>query len=173
MTGTQNHECLAGTLAAVDYLADLGRAFREDRSLDRRAALRTAFEHIRPYERSLMERLISGLNSLAEFKNLGNHRSPALGRTAANRLDYPLSAVRDDAGNRVRTTRPVRLARQLLRTSIDRGPRTRTGRHGTNRTRSLQHGGRGRPLTRGAWRSRLIHAFSQIFSAPLLPETKN
>ena len=71
MTGTQNHECLAGTLAAVDYLADLGRALREDRSLDRRAALRTAFEHIQPYERSLMERLISGLNNLAEFKIWG------------------------------------------------------------------------------------------------------
>ncbi len=25
MTGTQNHECIAGTLAAIDYIADIGR----------------------------------------------------------------------------------------------------------------------------------------------------
>ena len=30
MTGTQNHEGIAGVLAAIEYLADLGRRFAPD-----------------------------------------------------------------------------------------------------------------------------------------------
>jgi cysteine desulfurase family protein (TIGR01976 family) len=59
-TGTQNHEGLAGVAAAVDYLAELGR--RADPSATtRRAALLAAYDAIRPYELSLVERLIAGL----------------------------------------------------------------------------------------------------------------
>ena len=59
-TGTQNHEGQAGILAAVDYLAELGR--RASPSVrSRRAALLAAYDVIRPYERSLAERLIKGL----------------------------------------------------------------------------------------------------------------
>ena len=42
MTGTQCHEGIAGTLEAVNYLADLGREVAGE-SLDRREALRAAF----------------------------------------------------------------------------------------------------------------------------------
>jgi len=62
-TGTQNHEGQAGILAAVDYLAELGR--RASSSVDsRRAALLAAYAVIRPYERGLAERLIKGLLSM-------------------------------------------------------------------------------------------------------------
>jgi cysteine desulfurase family protein (TIGR01976 family) len=59
-TGTQNHEGQAGILAAVDYLAELGRRASPSVS-SRRAALLAAYDVIRPYERSLAERLIKGL----------------------------------------------------------------------------------------------------------------
>ncbi len=60
MTGTQNHECIAGTLAAVDYVADIGRCLHAD-SATRRQQLATAFQAIVEYERSLAQRLIAGL----------------------------------------------------------------------------------------------------------------
>lgn len=69
MTGTQNHECIAGTLEAIDYIADLGRS--DDKSLDRRQALREAFESIRSYERGLLIRLLDGLDRLPKFKAWG------------------------------------------------------------------------------------------------------
>ncbi len=62
-TGTQNHEGQAGILAAVDYLEELGR--RASPSVNsRRAALLAAYDVIRPYERSLAERLIKGLQAI-------------------------------------------------------------------------------------------------------------
>lgn len=55
MTGTQNHECLAGAIAAVDYLASLGQG------ATRRQRLLNAMATIKEYERGLGERLIRGL----------------------------------------------------------------------------------------------------------------
>ena len=49
MTGTQNHEGTAGVLAAIEYLADLGRA-ADPANASRRAALTTAFAAIGEYE---------------------------------------------------------------------------------------------------------------------------
>ncbi|NTU85054.1 MAG: cysteine desulfurase-like protein [Chloroflexales bacterium] len=57
MTGTQNHEGLAGVTAAVDYLASLGGGAAGGR----RAALVAAMTAIKAYERTLSEQLISGL----------------------------------------------------------------------------------------------------------------
>jgi cysteine desulfurase family protein (TIGR01976 family) len=59
MTGTQNHEGLAGTIAAVDYLAAL--ATPEAQTGGRRAALVDAMTTIKQYERELSERLVGGL----------------------------------------------------------------------------------------------------------------
>lgn len=58
--GTQNHECLAGVTAAVDYLADLGR-HSNGAALDRRSSLLAAYAAIQAHERTLAEELISGL----------------------------------------------------------------------------------------------------------------
>jgi cysteine desulfurase family protein (TIGR01976 family) len=62
-TGTQNHEGLAGVTAAIDYLAELGRR-AQPAAPSRRAALLAAYDSIREYERTLIERLIPGLLSI-------------------------------------------------------------------------------------------------------------
>jgi cysteine desulfurase family protein (TIGR01976 family) len=69
-TGTKNHEGMAGTTAAVNYLADLGAEFGAPFVRDfpgfagRRLHLKTAMAAIRAYERPLAERLISGLMAI-------------------------------------------------------------------------------------------------------------
>lgn len=71
MTGTQSHESLAGVLAAIEYLADIGRMVAGNDSLDRRAALREAYAAIDVYERMLCERLLHGLAQISEIKVWG------------------------------------------------------------------------------------------------------
>ena len=71
MTGTQSHEGIAGVLAAVDYLADLGRRQAGDSNLARREAIVAAWEAISAYERSLLERLISGLSGVLNLRQWG------------------------------------------------------------------------------------------------------
>ncbi len=63
MTGTQNHEGIAGVLAAIEYLADLGRHMHPS-APSRREALRHAFHEIGAYERHLCEQLLAGLADL-------------------------------------------------------------------------------------------------------------
>jgi len=61
MTGTQSHESIAGVLAAVEYLADLGREATGMANLGRRDALCSAYDAIADYERGLANQLLSGL----------------------------------------------------------------------------------------------------------------
>ena len=68
MTGTQNHEGIAGVKAAIDYLADLGRS--TDPGATRRDALKTAFQEIGNHERQLCDRL---LRRLAQFPDIKIH----------------------------------------------------------------------------------------------------
>jgi selenocysteine lyase/cysteine desulfurase len=69
-TGTKNHEGLAGTAAAIDYLAELGAELGAPFAADypnfegRRLQLKTAMTVIRAYERPLAGRLISGLMAI-------------------------------------------------------------------------------------------------------------
>ena len=60
-TGTQNHEGMAGLVAAIEYLAELGRRTADAALPDRRAELLAAMRAIQAYERGLVERLIAGL----------------------------------------------------------------------------------------------------------------
>ena len=66
-TGTQNHEAQAGTLAAVNYLAELGEEFgaafadRFPGFTGRRLALKQALTAIQTYERPLFKRFVTGL----------------------------------------------------------------------------------------------------------------
>lgn len=69
MTGTQNHEGIAGTRAAIEYLADLGRTAGGD--LGRREALVAGFAAIQRYERTLAERLMAGLGNLPSVRVWG------------------------------------------------------------------------------------------------------
>jgi len=61
-TGTQNHEGIAGTLAAVEYLASLSGM--GDRESGRRQRLSAAMKSVEEYERGLVSRLISGLEKV-------------------------------------------------------------------------------------------------------------
>lgn len=69
MTGTQNHEGIAGVLAAIDYLADLSRD--EAGPADRREALLRTWELIGKYERVLLRRLLDGLAGIRGLKVWG------------------------------------------------------------------------------------------------------
>ncbi len=70
MTGTQNHEGIAGTLAAIEYLAKLGRTAVPEAS-DRRSALEAAYAAISEYERGLAGHLLRGLEELPRVKVWG------------------------------------------------------------------------------------------------------
>ena len=61
-TGTQNHEGQAGTLAAVEYLADVGRSVGGGPA--RRAALVAGMSAIRRHEMDLYARLADGLGAI-------------------------------------------------------------------------------------------------------------
>ena len=67
-TGTQNHEGLAGVTAAIEYLAELGRRVASNigspESMARRAALVSAMDAIKEYERALVVPLIEGLQGI-------------------------------------------------------------------------------------------------------------
>ena len=87
MTGTQGHESMAGTLAAIEHLEWLGRMLSEaDKS--RRGALRVAFSAIEEYERELCWRMIEGLEKIGGVKIWGvtdpsmkEHRAPTISFT--------------------------------------------------------------------------------------------
>jgi len=70
MTGTPCNEGIAGTLEAVAYLADLGRSLAGP-SLDRRDALRAAFEGIEAYEGALCRTLLDGIAALPGARVVG------------------------------------------------------------------------------------------------------
>jgi len=99
-TGTLSHENIAGVLAAIEYLADVGR-HSEASASSRRAALLVAYAAIRVYERGLMQPLISGLLAIPGLKLYGI-TDPARfgGRT-------PTVAVRIEGHT------PIELARKL------------------------------------------------------------
>ena len=64
MTGTQNHEGIAGAAAAVEYLASLGVTGSNSVDSGRSARLDAAFSRIMAYEKSLSLRLVSGLSEI-------------------------------------------------------------------------------------------------------------
>lgn len=70
MTGTQNHEGIAGVLEAIEYLADLGRRFAPQ-AANRRASIAAAFGEISLHERQLCRRLIGGLARLSGVRIWG------------------------------------------------------------------------------------------------------
>jgi cysteine desulfurase family protein (TIGR01976 family) len=64
MTGTQNHEGIAGVAACIDYLAEIGRGLG---ATGRRGELMAAMAAIQAYERGLGERLLAGLAQRPRF----------------------------------------------------------------------------------------------------------
>jgi cysteine desulfurase family protein (TIGR01976 family) len=68
-TGTANFEGIAGTLAAVDYLARLGT--EHGGPADRRGALDAAFHVVEHHERALCAQLLRGLTAIAGVRIVG------------------------------------------------------------------------------------------------------
>ena len=81
MTGTQNHEGIVGTLAAVEYLASLGRSAKPAASAagpeidqtptSRRAAVVAAYKSIVAYESDLSRQVLRGLRELPSITVYG------------------------------------------------------------------------------------------------------
>ena len=69
-TGTQSHEGMAGTAAAVDYFAWVGEAMAGV-SGNRREQLEAGFELLFDYEKQLADRLMAGLKSIPGVRVLG------------------------------------------------------------------------------------------------------
>ena len=65
MTGTQNFASIAGTLAAIDYLASLGQGE------SRRRRLESAYERITAHERHVFDRLLRGLGDIPGVRVYG------------------------------------------------------------------------------------------------------
>ena len=66
--GTQSHEAIAGTLAAIDYLADMGRRIAPEASAgSRRDALLAAYSAIGAYERDLIWHFLDGIKDMSSY----------------------------------------------------------------------------------------------------------
>ena len=71
MTGTQSHEGMAGTRAAIDHIAWIGREVSGNEGLGRREALKIAYSAIEGHERELCLRMIQGLADIDGLKIWG------------------------------------------------------------------------------------------------------
>lgn len=69
MTGTQNHACIAGAAAAVDYMASLSPIPADHQN--RRERLIDAMSIISDYETKLISKLLEGLMSIPRLKVFG------------------------------------------------------------------------------------------------------
>jgi cysteine desulfurase family protein (TIGR01976 family) len=81
-TGTQNHEGLAGTVAAVEYLAGLG-ARLAPAAVGRRARLDAAFAGIAAHELGLAARFLDGVRALPGVRLYGIADPARLGERTA------------------------------------------------------------------------------------------
>jgi cysteine desulfurase family protein (TIGR01976 family) len=103
-TGTQNHEGLAGLVAAIAYLAELGQRISPT-ATQRRQALMTAMVVIQEYERSLSEELIPGLLEIPGLTLYGITdpvrfvwRTPTVGLRVAGYTPRQLAMALGDRG---------------------------------------------------------------------------
>ncbi|MDP9329679.1 MAG: cysteine desulfurase-like protein [Actinomycetota bacterium] len=70
-TGTQNHEGLAGLIAAAEYLAGVGRIYASPEDDSRRAAVVAAFDAIGAHEQALSLRFLDGVAGLPDVRLFG------------------------------------------------------------------------------------------------------
>jgi cysteine desulfurase family protein (TIGR01976 family) len=103
-TGTQNHECLAGLVAAFDYLAELGKRV-DPNAKTRRQKLVSAMTSIKEYEKTLTERVLTKLSKLPKIKvygiNLGdtqNERTPTIACTLKGKTANEVTGLLGECG---------------------------------------------------------------------------
>ena len=130
-TGTQNHEGFAGFIAAVDYLAALGRDTGAAGGTARADQVTAAFDAIGEHERTLATRFLEGLASIPQARLYG---VPGTDRLAERTLDVRGAAGRPASSRHVegaRRARDLHLGRALLRDGA-----VRTAGHPGDRRRS-------------------------------------
>jgi cysteine desulfurase family protein (TIGR01976 family) len=103
-TGTLNYEGLAGLVATIDYLAELGERVLPSKS-NRREALVAALEASRRYERELCEQLIAGLLKIPGLTLYGiadparfGWRTPTVAVRLAGKTPYAIAKELSDRG---------------------------------------------------------------------------
>jgi cysteine desulfurase family protein (TIGR01976 family) len=98
-TGTGNHEGIAGTAAAIEYLASLGR-HAEPGAAGRREALDAAFRAIAAPERALAARLLAGIGRGYRVWGLRgpDMRAPTVAITHERRRPRELAAALAERG---------------------------------------------------------------------------
>lgn len=104
-TGTQNHEGLAGVVAAINYLAELGHRVLSAPPSSRRTALLAAMEAIRQYEIGLCDLLVAGLLQIPglSFYGISNParfawRTPTVAIRLAGQTPHELARELGDRG---------------------------------------------------------------------------
>lgn len=101
-TGTRNHEALAGTTAAVDFLASLGDAFGAGPGEPRRARLERGYARIRAAEQARVERMWEGLAAVDGVTLYGPPpdvpRTPTVSFIVAGRHPRDVAAAAADEG---------------------------------------------------------------------------
>jgi len=70
-TGTQNHEGLAGVIAAIDYLTEYGKLFLNSNDCTQRSLIVTAMKNIMSYESTLSEYFLEQLKCIPRIKIFG------------------------------------------------------------------------------------------------------
>jgi cysteine desulfurase family protein (TIGR01976 family) len=103
-TGTLNHEAMAGTIAAIDYIVELGRHVAPT-AFDHRENLLAAMEAIRLYERKLCELLVIGLLQITDLTFYGIRdlarfawRTPTVGIRLAGYTPRELAQILSERG---------------------------------------------------------------------------
>jgi cysteine desulfurase family protein (TIGR01976 family) len=103
-TGTPNYEGWAGTLAAVDYLAGIGRSLAGE-GLGRRQAIEQAMTGIRAYEAGLSVQMLDGLATIPGVRTWGiadsarvAERAPTISITVAGHTPRAVATALGEAG---------------------------------------------------------------------------
>jgi cysteine desulfurase family protein (TIGR01976 family) len=94
-SGTQSHEALAGTIAAIDYIAEVGGGG------DRRTAIRRGYDAFEAHEEALARRFLDGVATIPGVRLIG------ISDPARVRQRTPTFAVR------VRDQHPIETSRKL------------------------------------------------------------
>lgn len=104
-TGTQSHEGMAGTLAAVDYFSWIGQTMAESYHVNyshfsaRRQALHAAMDCLFDYETTLAKNLLTGLRQLPGVTVHGITDQEALDRRVPT-VSFTVEGVQPDAVSR-------------------------------------------------------------------------
>jgi len=103
-TGTQNHECLAGLVAGLDYLAELGKRVNPNANT-RRQKIVSAMTAIKEYEKTLTEGVLNRLAKLPNIKVYGiqlgdtqNERTPTIACTMKGKTAGEVTGLLGECG---------------------------------------------------------------------------